>query len=65
MEHRGKAVANGHERSIKPQVSRRVASSVMLDVEEITAEANCRVASGGLWTDQSLLGASRTLGTLG
>jgi hypothetical protein len=55
MEHRGKAVANGHERSIKPQVSGQMAPAAMLDVKEITAEANCRAASGSLSTDQSLL----------
>jgi hypothetical protein len=35
----GQVVFNGHERSIKPQVSRHVASSAILDVEEITGAA--------------------------
>jgi hypothetical protein len=34
-EHRTKAVANGHERSIEPQVNGQMASPVMLDVEAV------------------------------
>jgi hypothetical protein len=40
-----------------------MAPSVILDVEEVTAMPQVRVASGGLATDQSLLVASRTLAT--
>jgi hypothetical protein len=36
-EHRVKAVANGHQRSIKPQLSGHRTPSAILDVEEVTA----------------------------
>jgi hypothetical protein len=47
---RSVVVANRHERSIKPQVRDQMALSVILDVEEVTAETNCRAAAGGLAT---------------
>jgi hypothetical protein len=60
----GKAVANGHERSIAPQVNGHMAPSAIVDVEEVAPCTNCRVASGGLSADQSQPGAGRTLAPL-
>ena len=38
-EHRGKAVANSHERSTEPQVNNQMARPAMLDVEELRGAA--------------------------
>jgi hypothetical protein len=48
----GPRVADGHERSNKPQVNGQMAPAAMLDVEEIAPCTNCRIAYDGLSTDQ-------------
>jgi hypothetical protein len=43
--HRGKAVANGHQRSIRPQVNGQMAPAAMLDVEEIRPWLPCSIST--------------------